>query len=250
MDNLFSLSNKTILVTGASSGIGKRVSIHCAQYGAKLIISGRDKDSLEATMAQLEGEGHEMIVGDLREESFITDLCTRVPQLDGVVHSAGLMKLIPLKFINAAVINELFSINLNAPILLITGLVKQKKLKAFSSVIFMSSINGAHIGSKANSVYGATKGGIQAFTKSAALELSPKNIRVNCLAPGMIETEGVERIGEHVTEESMALDKKLYPLGRYGMPAEVAGACVYLLSDVSKWVTGITLTIDGGFTAQ
>ena len=160
------------------------------------------------------------------------------------------MKLVPLKFINAAFIDEMLAINLRAPILLITTLHKLKKIKPASSLVLLSSVNGAVIGSLANSVYGAAKGGLQSFCKSAALELAKTGIRINCIAPAMVETEGTAKIGEHVSAEAIEADKKNYPLGRYGTPADIAGCCLFLLSGAGSWITGTTITIDGGFTAQ
>lgn len=250
MDNSYNFTGKTILVTGASSGIGKQVSIQCAAAGATVFLLGRNQDRLQKTVDLLDGEGHQVFCGDIKDENFIVDTCKKLPPLDGVVQSAGLMKLTPIKFLTAGIIDDLFAINLRAPILFTTTLVKLKKLKPYSSMVLLSSITGAVIGCRANSVYGATKGGLQAFCKSAALELSKNNIRVNCVAPGMVETEGVERIGEHVTPESIELDKKNYPLARYGSTVDIASACLFLLSDASAWTTGSTLVIDGGFTAQ
>lgn len=238
------------MVTGASSGIGKQISIQCAEAGATVYLLGRDMERLQVTLSLMKGSGHQVFCGDIRNESFITDTCKQLPSLDGVVQSAGLMKLIPLKFITPEIIDDIFSINLRAPILFTTTLVKLKKLKPLSSMVLLSSITGAVIGCRANSIYGATKGGLQAFCKSAALELAKNNIRINCVAPGMVETEGVERIGEHVTAESIEEDKKNYPLARYGTTTDVASACLFLLSAASSWTTGSTLVIDGGFTAQ
>jgi NAD(P)-dependent dehydrogenase (short-subunit alcohol dehydrogenase family) len=250
MSNSIDFTGKSILVTGASSGIGKQVSIQCAVAGATVYLLGRDQDRLKQTLDTLEGQGHKIFCGDIKNEDFITETCNALPPLDGVVQSAGLMKLSPIKFLTPEIIDNIFSINLRAPILFTTTLVKLKKLKPYSSMVLLSSVTGAAIGCKGNSVYGATKGGIQAFCKSAALELAKSNIRVNCVAPGMVETEGVERIGEHVSDESIKADKKNYPLARYGTTKEVAAACLFLLSDASSWTTGTTLVIDGGFTAQ
>jgi NAD(P)-dependent dehydrogenase (short-subunit alcohol dehydrogenase family) len=249
MNDQFSLKDKTILITGASSGIGKQISIQCASAGAQVILTGRDPLKLQTALGLLPGEGHTAVNGDLSDPDFIGDICKTLPQLDGVVQSAGLMKLLPLKFIKAADIDEIFSINLRAPILLVSTLQKLKKLNPFSSIILLSSINGAVIGSMANSVYGASKGGLQSFCKSAALELAKNNIRINCIAPGMVETEGTEKITEHVSAESIEEDKKKYPLSRYGNTTDIASACIFLLSASSGWITGTTLVIDGGYTA-
>ncbi|AYL97243.1 SDR family NAD(P)-dependent oxidoreductase [Mucilaginibacter celer] len=250
IDYTYNFSGKTILVTGASSGIGKQISMDCAKAGATVIMLGRDEERLNQTLSQLEGDGHQVITGDLKDEKFIESACKALPPLDGVVQSAGMMKLVPLKFINAAFIDEMLAINLRAPILLVTTLQKLKKIKPASSVVLLSSINGAVIGSPANSVYGATKGGLQSFCKSASLELAKTSIRINCIAPAMVETEGTAVIGEHVSAEAIEADKKNYPLGRYGTPADIAGCCLFLLSGAGSWITGTTITIDGGFTAQ
>ncbi|MGY4537065.1 NAD(P)-dependent dehydrogenase (short-subunit alcohol dehydrogenase family) [Mucilaginibacter sp. UYNi724] len=249
-DYNYNFSEKTILVTGASSGIGKQVSIECAKAGATVIMLGRDEARLKKTLALLAGGGHQMIPGDLQDDEFIETTCKNMPAVDGIIQSAGLMKLVPLKFINAAFIDTMLGVNLRAPILLITTLHKFKKIKPASSIVLLSSINGAVIGSLANSVYGSAKGGLQSFCKSAALELATNKIRINCIAPAMVETEGTAKIGEHVSAESIAADKKKYPLGRYGTPADIAGCCLFLLSGASSWITGTTITIDGGFTAQ
>jgi NAD(P)-dependent dehydrogenase (short-subunit alcohol dehydrogenase family) len=250
MDSSFNFTGKTILVTGASSGIGKQISIECAAAGAVVFLLGRDQERLQQTLDLLNGEGHQVFCGDIKDENFIVDTCKKLPVLDGVVQSAGLMRLTPVKFITPEFIDELFAVNLRAPILFTTSLVKLKKLKRNSSIVMLSSITGAVIGCQANSVYGATKGGLQAFCRSAALELSKNNIRINCIAPGMVETEGIEKIGEHVTADSIELDKKNYPLARYGTTSEIASACMFLLSDASAWTTGSTMVIDGGYTAQ
>ncbi|HEY4196604.1 MAG TPA: SDR family oxidoreductase [Mucilaginibacter sp.] len=250
MNELFALKDKTILVTGASSGIGRQVCIACAESGAKLILTGRDSDKLEHSLTLLKGEGHLALRGDLTEPGFIEHICKEIPEIDGVVQSAGIMKLLPLKFIKGEDIDEIISINLRAPILLVSGLSRLKKLKQKSSIILLSSINGAAIGSLANSVYGASKGGIQSFCKSSALELAKNNIRINCIAPGMVETEGIEQINEQVSAQSLEADKKKYPLSRYGVPEDIAAICLFLLSDASSWITGTTIVADGGYTAQ
>lgn len=249
-DYTYNFTGKTILVTGASSGIGKQICLDCAEAGATVIMLGRDEERLKQLLYQLEGGSHQVITGDLKDEQFIERACQRLPLLDGVVQSAGLMKLVPLKFINAAFIDEMLAVNLRAPILLLSALQKQKKLKPASSIVLLSSVNGAAVGSLANSVYGATKGALQSFCKSASLELAKTNIRINCIAPAMVNTEGTAKISEHVSAEAIEADKKNYPLGRYGTPSDIAGCCLFLLSGAGSWITGSTITIDGGFTAQ
>lgn len=246
----FNFIGKTILVTGASSGIGKEVAIASAKAGANVILTGRDQKRLYETLNLMEAGEHYILAGDFQDENYILKLCKKLPQLDGIVYSAGLIKLIPLNFIKSIDIEQIFGINLKAPILLISLLNKLKKLNRHSSIVLLSSITSSSMGSMANSVYGASKGGLEGFCKSAALELVKKNIRINCIAPGMVETEGIDSITMEVSNESIELDKKNYPMGRYGKVNEIAAACLFLLSDGSSWTTGSTIVIDGGFTAQ
>lgn len=240
----------TILVTGASSGIGREICIHCASAGASVILLARDEQRLNQTLGLMKAGDHKVICGDIKDADFIVDTCKSMALLDGVVQAAGLMKLIPLKFIDIDFIDEMTAVNLKAPILFIATLQKLKKLKPASSIVLVSSVNGAVIGSLANSLYASTKGGLQGFCKSASLELAKNGIRINCLAPAMVSTEGTAGIEDHVSAESIAADKKTYPLGRYGTPGDIAHACMFLLSPASSWITGTTMVIDGGFTSQ
>jgi len=241
---------KAVLVTGASSGIGREICIHCASAGASVILLARDELRLNETLGMMKAGDHTIISGDLADADFIIDTCKNISPLDGVVHAAGLMKLMPLKFIDSNLIDEITSVNLKAPILLISTLQKLKKLRPASSIVLLSSVNGAVIGSPANSLYAATKGGLQGFCKSASLELAKNGTRINCVAPAMVSTEGTAGIEENVSAESIAADKKNYPLGRYGTPGDIARACMFFLSPVNSWITGTTMVIDGGLTAH
>ena len=246
----FNFLNKNILVTGASSGIGRQVCIECAKAGANVILMGRDNDRLNQTLNLMQGNNHIIITGDIQDENFIEEACKSLLKLDGFVHSAGLIKLVPLKFLKSTNIDEMLSINLRAPMLFVSLLFKLKKLNPYSSIVLLSSITGPIIGQMANSIYGASKGGLHGFCKSAALELAKGNIRINCLAPGMVETEAIEKFEQEVSKETLDIDRKNYPLNRYGLPSEIAASCLFLLSDGSKWTTGTTIVIDGGVTAQ
>ncbi len=244
MYNPFSLAEKTILVTGASSGIGRATAIECSKMGAKLIITARNEERLKETLTLLEGEGHQYIVADLLNKSEIDNLVLKIPVINGVVNNAGfnIVKLIP--FIKSEDLSSMFKINLKAPILLTNEIVKKKKIKKNSSIVFVSSI-GKYIISPANSIYSTMKGGLSAFMKSAALDLAGKKIRCNAVLPGMVETPLVidERI---LTEEQLDADRKLYPLKRFGKTEEIAHAIIFLLSDASSWMTGTEVVIDGG----
>lgn len=246
--NPFSLINKTILVTGASSGIGKATAIECSKMGAKVIITARNEEKLKETLSLLEGDGHQMIIADLSNTGEIDNLVSQLPEINGLVNNAGKTITLPCNFITEEKLADIVSVNMTAPILLFSKLLKKKKLIKGSSVVFTSSINGIKTGSVGSSMYCATKGALSGFVKTAAIEYATKQIRVNCVCPGMINTNILE-FGV-VTEEQLVEDAKKYPLGRYGKPEEVAWAMIYLLSDASSFVTGSNLVIDGGYTIQ
>ena len=246
MYNPFSLKGKTILVTGASSGIGKATAIECSKIGATVVITGRDEQRLNLTYSQLEGSGHLKLVADFKIEDELAALVNNIPEIDGLVNVAGIVKTLPFQFVNRVELMNIFDVNFFSPVLLSQKIVKARKLKKGSSIVFISSIEGTvttHIG---NSMYAASKGAVSAISKNMALELAAKKIRVNCILPGMVETPLIN-LGE-ITEEQLEADKRLYPLKRFGKPEEVAYAIIYLLSDASSWVTGSNLLIDGGFT--
>lgn len=246
MYNPFSLENKTILVTGASSGIGRAIAIECSKMGASVIITGRNEERLKETHAQMEGNQPDYIVADLSLPNDVQNLVQKITSLNGLVNCAGLTKSLPFQFATRKNIDEVFNINFFAPVEISRLLVKNKKIKGGSSIVFISSISGVYYTIIGNSIYSASKGAINGIVKSMALELAPKSIRVNCINPGMINTnllsEGI------ISKDQLQEDMKKYPLKRYGKPEEVAFAAIYLLSDASNWVTGSNLLIDGGLT--
>lgn len=246
--NPFTLKGKKILITGASSGIGRATAIECSKLGATLFITGRDTQRLNETLNSLEGLEHTAIVADLTDESELISLIEELKDLDGCVNNAGVNISAPVQFINDEKLSRTFDVNTFAPINLTTLLVKKKKLNKGSSIVFTSSIAGVCRSSIANSMYSASKGAINGFMKNAALELAAKEIRVNSVNPGMVKTT---LIGKGAISESEYLeDMKRYPLKRYGKPEEIAYAIIYLLSDASSWVTGTGLLIDGGITLR
>jgi 2-deoxy-D-gluconate 3-dehydrogenase len=246
MYNPFSLENKTILVTGASSGIGKAIAIECSKMGAKVVITGRNEQRLQETYEQLEGAQPAYIVADLTKKEDIETLINQIGSLNGLVNCAGLTITKPFKFLQEEDIQEVMTVNFNAPLLLTQLLIKKKKLQKISSIVFISSISGTKVSLIGNSIYSASKGAINGICKGLALELAPQQIRVNTVVPGMVETNIVS--GGEIAEEQLEIDRQKYPLKRYGKPEEVAYAVVYLLSGASSWVTGSNLLIDGGYT--
>lgn len=248
MYNPYSLDGKTILVTGASSGIGRASAIECAKLGARVIITARNEERLSQTLSQLEGNGHQMYLCDLNNNEDIDNLISQLPEIQGFVSNAGFTKLLPVQFINIDDINNIFQVNTVAPMLLLQKLLKKKKLKKGASIVFTSSLAGLGTCSVGNSMYAASKGAISAFIRCVALELAPKNIRVNAVCPAMVDT-GILDSGT-VSKEQLEADQKNYPLGRYGTPEDIAWAMVFLLSDASSWITGDNLVIDGGVTLR
>lgn len=242
----FSLSGKTILVTGASSGIGRAVAQECAAAGAVCLITARNQERLQQTLDELQGEGHQMFISDLADIIAIETMIENLPKLDGVVSCAGVVETKLLKFTEEEDLQNLFQTNTFSAIRLVRSLLQKKKLKKESSVVFISSISGVKCGYIGGSLYGATKGAIEGFAKATALELAPQRIRVNTITPGMVETSLLKDV--EVDQDQIETDKQKYPMKRYGKPEEIGYSAVYLLSDATKWVTGTALLIDGGFT--
>ena len=246
--NPFSLEGRTILVTGASSGIGQAAAIECSKLGAKLIITARNEKRLLETMDMLDGDGHAFIIADLSLPENVGKLVEELPTIQGFISNAGINKMLPISFIKENDILDTFQVNTISPMLLLKELVKKKKLQKNTSVVYTSSMAGVGVAAAGNSVYTASKGAISTFIKCAALELASKNIRVNAVCPGMIMTPMI--YDESLEKEQLDEDMKRYPLGRYGNPKDIALAMVYLLSDASAWVTGTNLIIDGGLTIR
>lgn len=244
--NPFSLDGKTILITGASSGIGQATAIECSKMGAKVIITARNEERLNETFVQLEGEGHQKIIADLTIIEDIDKLIAQLPLLDGLVNNAGIVKILPVKFINECDFANILNINTLAPVFLTQRCVKNKKFNKKASIVFSSSVGGVYRLSKGNSMYGMSKGAIDVFMRSVALELAHNGIRCNSVNPGMIETPLIST--KTISEDDRKKDMEKYPLKRYGQAQEVAFGIIYLLSDASAWVTGTRLKIDGGVT--
>lgn len=245
--NPFSLDGKTILVTGASSGIGRETAIDCSKMGARLIITGRNEGRLTETFESLDNshcQQHQMLLADLSKEEEIFKLVDALPVLDGVSLNAGIVKTLPVKFISNEALIEVLNVNMIGPVILTQRLLKKKKLQKGSSVVFTSSIGGVMISTIGNTMYGISKGGLNAFMKGLALEMASLGIRSNSVNPGFVDTN-ILSTGV-ISEEQLKDNMAKYPLGRYGKPEDIAHAIIYLLSDASSWVTGHTLVVDGG----
>lgn len=244
--NPFSLVGKTILVTGASSGIGKRTAIECSRLGGKVILTGRNKERLEETLAEMAGTSHSFVAADLTNDADKERLVENIESVDGVVLCAGQGAVIPFKMASRSKFDPIFEVNYFAPVELLRLLNKKKKLNEGCSLVFVASIGGIESITIGNAIYGATKAALNSTMKFCALEMAPKKIRANSVCPGMVNTKLIK--GGALSDDQHRADMENYPLKRYGEPEDVAYGIIYLLSDAASWVTGHALIIDGGFT--
>ena len=241
--NPFSLEGKKILVTGASSGIGKVTAIACAANGAHVVITGRNEERLNETLSLLSGDGHIAIAAELCEQEEINRLVEAMPELDGAFLCAGVSDTTPVKFMNSEAIQRVLSINLEAPMLLTQRMLLKKKIKKGTSLVYMSSMGVEQV-APGLGIYAASKSGLNAFMRAVATEQASRKVRANAVMAGMVKTELIDTLSQ-LTEEDIKRDEAKYPLG-YGQPEDVANAVIYLLSDASRWMTGMTLKLDGG----
>ena len=244
----FSLLGKRILVTGASSGIGRATAIECSKMGANVILTARNEERLNETLQQMDNiQLHQIIVADLSNMDDIKTLVDSMGNpLDGIVQCAGFTVPKPFQFVNQKDIDSIMAVNFMAPAILSQMLLKKKMLNKGASIVFISSISGVWVSYVGSSLYSASKGAVNGLVKGMAIELAAKSIRVNCVNPGMVETNILEK--GIISDEQLHNDMQLYPLKRHGKPEEIAYAVIYLLSDASAWVTGTNLLIDGGYT--
>lgn len=244
--NPFSLEGKTILVTGASSGLGQATAIACARMGANMVITGRNAERLQETFNQIYAPSKVQTLADITVKDDLERLVASLPPLDGAVLCAGNSTTLPLQFGTREKFDEMFEVNFFAPIELLRLMYKKKVLQKRASVVIIASIGGTHSFMPGNGVYGASKAALNSVMKYAAREYASRKIRVNSICPGMVDTPLIHR--GTITEEQLAEDAKRYPLGRYGHPEDIANGALYLLSDASSWLTGHDLVIDGGFS--
>lgn len=245
--NKFSLENKTILVSGATSGIGLELCKQIVANSGNFIGLGRNTSVLQHYIDENNLHQSKAIVADLSDEKSILASLENVEKIDGYVHSAGIVQNNPLQFFNKELYDQIRTVNLDSSLIILSQLLKKKKLNKPASVVFVSSISGMY-GMKGNGIYGITKSSLNIMAKTYANELAGKKIRVNAVAPGMVNTQITLDANDFLSEEVINEDKKKYPLG-YGEPEDVALPIVFLLSDASKWITGQVMVLDGGRTA-
>ena len=240
--NPFSLQGKQILVTGASSGIGRGIATACAKMGATVILNGRNKERLQEVFSLLPAGEHVIADADLADKDAVANLVDAMPKLDGVVQCAGVANRIPCKSITQENIDYVINTNLEAPMLLQAQLLSKKKINKGASIVYIAS-RAAESPSMGNAIYSASKGAIISYAKCLALELAPRLIRVNCICPGMVWTDMITGV---LSEEDLKVAEEKYPLKRFGQVEDIANLALYLLSDASSWMTGESISISGG----
>lgn len=250
----FSLYGRNIIVTGASSGIGRQCAIVCSRLGAGVILMARDLPRLEETLLLMEEPGNHMIISvDLSDYDNIEAAVSRVVaergRIDGIINCAGISTTLPLNAVTPSKMEQFFSVNVAGAVNLTRLAVKTKNFaEKGGSIIFISSVMGV-AGENGKTLYSMTKGALVAATKSMAVELAPRRIRVNSISPGVVETPMSENAIYSRNPESRERVAALHPLG-LGKPDDVANACAFLLSDASSWITGSNLIVDGGYLAR
>lgn len=246
MYNPFSLEGKIVLVTGASSGIGRAIAIECSKSGATVFLTARNKERLEETLSSMEAGDHRIITADLTNQQEVAHLTETVEKLDGIVLNSGINDKSIIKKLDNEFISRMMDTNFSGPAMLVQSLLKNKKINKTASIVFMSSVS-AFYPSVSNALYAASKAAVNQFAKVLALEVLALKARVNCIQPAFVETEMLKKYTlDNVIEEIRAG----YPLGRFARPEEVAYAAIYYLSDASQLVTGTSLIIDGGYTLR
>ena len=246
MTNPFDLSGKKILVTGASSGIGYETCLAISRQGGSFIAIARRVELLEKLIKE-SGNENSFILADLSQTEDIQKIVDLMPNIDGIVHSAGIVTLAPVKFYSKELMNSIRETNFDSIALLINLITKKKKINKDSSIVLVASIAGL-FGMKGNGIYAASKGALIAISKVWASEFSSNRIRVNCVSPGMVKTEITNKSIEDLSLEVIQQDEKKYPLG-YGEAIQVANPIIFLLSEASSWITGQNLILDGGRTS-
>ncbi|MCM1291317.1 MAG: SDR family oxidoreductase [Prevotella sp.] len=242
--NPFSLEGKTILVTGASSGIGRAIAIVCSKMGANVVLTARNKERLNQTLEQMSEGNHHVISADMTVSEDIDRIAADCPSLNGIVHCAGVGDRTLLKMVREKDIDRVMKANFDAPVLLQRALLKKKKVQHEASIVFIAS-RAPFAPAPGNGIYAASKGALLAYAKVLGLELASQKIRVNSVCPAMVWTDLVQRDAE-INGVDYSQVEQSYPLKRFGKPEDVANLVVYLLSDASEWMTGSSIDITGG----
>lgn len=253
MYNPFSLENKTIVVTGASSGIGRQCAIDCSRMGAKVALVARNEERLAQTLSMMEGEGHASYSFDLTNiegiKQLVCDIVEKQGKIDGLLHAAGISSVIPLKLIKPQMYDNFFSTNVYTSIELAKEVSRIGNYnKGTCSIVIFSSIMGV-VGEKGKTLYSASKGAIVSSVRSMACELALKGIRINAVSPGAILTP-INASQPYMADPEKRKQLESKHLLGLGKPEDISNTCVFLLSEASRWITGQNIIVDGGYTAQ
>ena len=250
--NPFDLTGKTVVVTGASSGIGRQCAIDCSRMGARVILIARNAERLHETFDSLCGDGHMSFTCDLSDPVNITEtaetIIREVGKINGIVNSAGISTTLPLKLMTHDKMEEMLKVNVLSAFDLTRELSKVKRMEEGSSIIFIASVMGC-VGESGKSLYSMSKGALIAGARSLACEFAKRKIRVNTISPGAILTPINANLPHMADPERKAMLESQHLLG-IGETSDVSNGVIYLLSDASRWVTGQNLIIDGGYTVR
>ena len=253
ISNPFLLKDKNILITGASSGIGKQCAISCNRMGANVILVALEEDKLLETMTLLQGEKNLYYAKDITRfeeiDGIISDAVSKIGKLSGFIHSAGIEMTLPLNVLKPENFLKVYSVNVISAFEISKRISHKKNIsESGGSFVFIASIM-SDFGQSGKIGYCSSKGALVAGARSMALELIPKKIRVNCISPAVVGTQMSQALLDSITPEAQNEILKMHPMG-IGQPVDIANGCVFLLSDASKWITGINLHIDGGYGAK
>jgi NAD(P)-dependent dehydrogenase (short-subunit alcohol dehydrogenase family) len=242
-----------VLVTGASSGLGRAVAILMSQLGAKLLLVARNQERLKETLGALDGDGHHTVPFDLSDvaaiPAMLTEQTASFGKLDGIVHAAGILNTRPLRVSSPEVFESIYRLNVVAASQLLRAITKRSVVgENGCSVVLVGSVT-SNVGAPGLAAYSASKSGLLGLMRSAALELAPSRIRVNAVLPGQFQSPMADQQWKSLTDEQVAHIRAMHPLG-IGQASDVANCVAFLISPAARWVTGSTLAIDGGYTAQ
>ena len=244
MKNYLSLQGKHVLVTGASSGMGKVFAQMIAGQGARVSLLARNEERLEQTRNLLEGEGHNVVCCDLTDEEQLRQAAETMQPLDGIVFCAGINEFVPVRFVKQEKIDRMFQTNYFSQLLLLQMLLKKKLVNKGASIVFISSVSSL-MGVQGTLLYASSKGAINSAVRVLAAELAVQQMRVNAICPGIVRTEMLS--ATNIDEETFTKQAAQYPLG-LGTPEDVGHAVLFLLSEASRWLTGQCMVMDGGYS--
>jgi NAD(P)-dependent dehydrogenase (short-subunit alcohol dehydrogenase family) len=249
--NPLDMGKRVVIITGASSGIGRQTAILLSELGAVVVLAGRDREKLKETRDLMSGEGHVVEAFDLNDvdgiDLWFRGIVNRVGPLYAMVHCAGIQKTRPLKTLNSKTVDEIMRVNVHAGLGLARNFARENSGTGGGAIVFVSG-GVALVGQAAVTAYAASKGAIVAMTKSLAVELAKDRIRVNCVCPGYTETRMLKKVRDTLTPDQFSVLERMHPLG-IGQPLDVAYAIAFLVADTGRWITGTALVVDGGYTA-